>query len=501
MAKKLSYPKIEIPYQSCWLIITKALLINRIGMQTVLRNYGDGFSASNLGILHENLVFDLSEHLQLSSLTLTQASISKHFQSSSQGRLQAIRHCQDCIDLNYHSSLFQNPLLERCPVHNSLLKYCQSCTTALRKGGSLFARPLLKNSACQHLTSLSKQRVPMVKLSAEALQIFEVLGDKHQRWIDSVERFNLGSISDVMPKISGAKDLEMSEFYFEYVRRRIGLPFDLYWQSMEFAHAVSRIDYTLAASAVAQSKTRPAVFDLLTDRICATAAGAFAASDVTDVIKCVKSLRRFLFKRYVRQHRRCFHALRSLSEGELHNLCFSSRCTCASAYCAWLVSSGGVSSMREHQAVRSSLPMRATFEDLLSSSSLSLRDILVTQFVSFFDVWGALETADDPQKPCSDVVIARALLHSKSFVCMNASYTLTHRNDACGRVQKLKSFIISPGQLITRSEERCFSNTNAPRSGFVDHGSRDLFGPSAQGIMRFGVGRCDFRNTLVISIW
>jgi hypothetical protein len=503
MDKVLSYPKIQTPYQSCWLIVAKALVINRISLQAVLKSLGsvesDGAPASSLGLHHENLLFNLNKRLQLSSLMLRQSCISSNFHSSGQSRAQTIRHCQDCIVKNFHSSLFQNPLLEKCPVHHKVLTYCRCCTTALMKGGSLFTKPLIKDNTCEHLRSLALERVPIVKLSEEEVRAFEMIGGKYQEWLDKIENLDLGAVSEVIPKISGMRDLEVSEFYFEYVRSRIGLPFDLYWQSAKFSHVVSFVNYASVATGADAFEVQGAGSSSFSvDRLSSELRPAF---DVGDVVKCLKSMRRHFFKEYIRNHRKCFNSINSLSHSQLNVLSFSARCTCVSAYCAWLVSSGGVSTIPEYQAVRSNSPMMDIFSDLLSRGGSCIREVLVTQFVSFFDVWGALERANASQNKYSDVIVIRATIPTKSFVCMNASYTLIHRDKTGGHIRKEKSYIISPLQLKAQSQERCSCNKMNSYSRFVEVIGRNVFVPRAHGIMRFVDGRCNLHNTLVINIW
>lgn len=504
MNKVLSYPKACTPYQSCWLIMTKALIINRICLKTVLINLKistDRIASSvDIEASPEELISRLNARLKLPDFVLEQACISSNFQSSEHGCRQSIRHCKICISLNYHSSLFQNPILERCPVHGELLSYCRCCTNALVKNGSFFTRPLIKPQTCEHLRSLARSRVPLVKLSEIDSKAFESLGDQYRAWIEGITRLNLGPVSDVVGNINHVKDLNRIEFYFEYVRSQIGLPFELYWQNVKFAHEVCQVNYGVAPNATSESyDLTPAIYRSPNSAGC-PAYNPDPIAIVSDVITCIKSMRRHFFKNYITSHRKCFNAIKNLSHDQLNILNFSNRCTCVSAYCAWLVSSGGVSTLPEHSGVRSVKPMEEIYELILRNTS-SLRSILITQFVSFFDVWGALETVDTDQKSYSDIIITRASIPNDSFACMNASYTLRRRDEIAGRFNKAKSYIISPRQLKFRSQERCFFGGQQRILMLVETGSRNLYVPSSHGIMRFVDGRGDFQNTLVISIW
>lgn len=503
MDKVLSYPKIETPYQSCWLIIAKTLIINRIGLGAALKsirdvNAGCG-AASDSGHYHENLLLDLNKLLRLSELTLRQSCISSNFHSPNQARAQNIRHCDDCIDQNFHSSLFQNPLLEKCPVHHKVLTYCQRCTVALMKGGSLYTKPRIKKNTCEHLRSLALERVPLVKLPEKEIGAFKIIGDKCQAWFDDIERLDLGAVSKVVPKISGVQDFEVSKFYFEYIKSRVGLPFNLYWQGTDFSHDVSIVNYSSTAVGTKSVKAQGvSTFELGLDRLRNNRRPSFNAGDV---VRSLKSIRRHFFKEYIRTHRECFNYMKSLSHSQLNVLSLSARCTCASAYCAWLVSSGGVSTFPEYQAVRSSLPMVEAFDDILSQGSSSLRDVLVTQLVSFFDVWGALERVSAKQSRYSGVIVTRATIPTQSFACMNASYTLTHRDEASANIQKEKSYIISPIELKAKSQARCSDNKTKACSTLVQSSAHNVFVRNIYGIMRFVDGQCNLHNTLVINIW
>lgn len=502
MDKVLSYPKIETPYQSCWLIIAKTLIINRISLSAVLKGIdvnGGSAIASSLGRHHEKLLLDLNKRLQLSALTLKQSCISSNFHSPSQARAQTIRHCQDCITQNFHSSLFQNPLLEKCPVHHKVLTYCRDCTVALIKGGSLYTKPLNKSNSCEHLRSLALERIPIVKLPLDEIRAFKIIGDVYQAWLEDIERLDLGDVCKVISKISGVRDLEISEFYFEYVRGRVGLPFDLYWQDNNFSHDVCVVNYAPAAIGIDNLNAQDA-------STCKFSIGKLPSNqrpsfNVRDVVSCLKCMRRHFFKEYIRQHRKCFNTMKSLSHSQLNVLSLSASCTCVSAYCSWLVSSGGVSTFPEYQALRSSLPMIEAFSDLLSQDAASLREALVTQLVSFFDIWGALGRASAKQNKCSGLIVKRATIPTQFFVCMNASYTLTHRDEASGHTQKEKSYIISPLQLKAQSQARCSSNKMNAYSRLFQLPAHNVFVRNAHGVMRFVDGQCNLHNTAVISIW
>ncbi|MCF5651755.1 hypothetical protein GIV49_19635 [Pseudomonas syringae] len=501
--KTLSYPKVETAYQSCWLIVTKALVINRLSLKTLLTNLDETHHGVSIlgsgGVIPELLLPSLNTRLRLSKLTLDQASLGLNFQPLHHGRRQSIRHCQECIDANYHSAIFLNPLIHSCPVHNKVLIHCSRCSNALYKGGSLFTQPLMKYGTCEHLRAFVEARVPMVTLSDQDVQEFERVGDEYQGWLDSIERLGLGAVSDVIPKISGPKDFELSQFYFEYVRRYAGLPFNLPWQSAPFPYEICSVNY-ISRSNVLDYRPTPIV---TTD----TAEHSGLARhieinvDLVDVVKCVKSIRRYLHKAYITPHRKCFNAIRGLSHGQLNILSFTERCSCVSAYCAWLVSSGGVSTLPEHQSMRSNAPMLEVYSDLLAKSAVSLREILLTQLVSFFDVWGALEYESAHERTYSDTIISRALIANESFGCMNASYTLTRRDKIGGKNHKQKSYFISPRLLAARSRERCSCNQRTSFSKLVEIGRRNVYVPSSHGIMRFVDGRSDIRNTLVINIW
>ena len=95
--------------------------------------------------------------------------------------------------------------------------------------------------------------LPMVKLTENDSKAFELLGAEYRAWIDGIKRLNLGSVSDVLSNVSDIRDLDTIEFYFEYVRSRIGLPFDLYWQSAKFNHEVCQVNYTSARNSANDS--------------------------------------------------------------------------------------------------------------------------------------------------------------------------------------------------------------------------------------------------------
>lgn len=481
MDRVLSYPKAEAPYQSCWLIITKSLIINRICLKAVLSKLegyaGRAVSTVDLDSTLEDLLSKLNARLNLPSFTLEQARISANFESSAHGRQQTIRHCEMCISLNYHSSLFQNPILEKCPVHGYILIYCKCCTTALNKNGSLFTRPLIKKQTCEHLRSLAQSRIPVVKLSKSDSKAFGLLGDEYQNWLSEIERLSLGAVSAVIPKVSSIKDLETSEFYFEYIRSRVGLPFGLYWQSADFSYEVCRVDYTSDLNGTKDSDSLTPDSLILEKATLYLFPKLHPEEVVDDVVKSVKSMRRHFFKSYVKPHRKCFNEFKKLSHDQLNNLNFSNRCSCVSAYCAWLVSSGGVSTFPEYCSVRSVTPMEETFTGIISPNPPGVRDILITQFVSFFDVWGALVITNANQEKHHNVIITRASITNDSFVCMNASYTLTRREMTTGRLKREKSYIISPSKLGERSQSNCFGAGQKRLLPLVAKVSRSVYVP------------------------
>ncbi|VWB86594.1 hypothetical protein BLA6993_04116 [Burkholderia lata] len=236
---------------------------------------------------------------------------------------RGIRHCPKCAQDGYHSSLFYIQALTHCPWHKSpLTAPCRKCSTILLEIFNHIENKKLTCPACR--TSAIDLEVPVVSARISQKSMRAVLGRCNQlvNWWRNVQEKEphakqlLGlALCDADLQTECDEEIALRRGCLQ----RISNP-PAFWP----AEAPSAPGSIIAWKASVESTT---------DR----------KMGVEFTKSCYRSVRRKIFRTFVRPHRCCLAELTSMSRFEWMYLERDTICTPCIAYLAWRHANEGVS--------------------------------------------------------------------------------------------------------------------------------------------------------------
>jgi hypothetical protein len=229
-----------------------------------------------------------------------------------------IRHCPECEKLNYHCSLFNIDIINYCPWHGCPLRSpCSGCALQLSREGT-FTFGWCANPKCRHgndmsylLDSFSVNRVP----PDLALDI-ERYCKRLVGWWATVKQKQKGAEKlladavriDPCHSMTQQKSMAMALDYAQGLA-----PFPVPWR-----HGVAP-----NAAKVVELRPRHEYITYSID----------AKRYFQSQFSCV---RRYVYKTFVKKHRRCFTELRCMHPRERYFLDGTKFCSVCVAYLSWL---------------------------------------------------------------------------------------------------------------------------------------------------------------------
>lgn len=385
----LSFIRRLAPFESIWLILVKVMLINRVNGQQVIDlikkpEMGSSYTFSwwakgaiDQGRLETTLGFQFGD---LDGTFLNMIPRDHLHYTGPQ-----IWHCPSCIKIGYHSSVFCLRKIQSCPWHGDKLVSCSECYELLNclHLPSRYKRsfPLEPKPSCEHMLALGK-RLTSPDLSAP---IYQEIGSWHHgfiRWLSDSERFVGGDIYRwVSSRVS--RDC-LDDVLLQYLDARIDIPKPF---QADFGFPVARLSLEYSyerEGGVSTCRSSDRSSDRLYDMQCL---GVVSISKI-DQIRCIKSLRRYIWKKYISKHKKCYRSFIDLTLHQRMNLQPGSSCFASLAYVCWFMNALTTSNLAvvtgKGQCIyrayggRGHCPL-ATF-----------KGILINRLVGFYSVWGAL---------------------------------------------------------------------------------------------------------------
>nr|WP_314576561.1 hypothetical protein [uncultured Pseudomonas sp.] len=324
-----------------------------------------------------------------------------------------------------------------------------------------------------HRAVLREDAIPIVTLLQSELQAFKDYGDRLVEWITSAQAQTAIDFWSVVGKFSGDFTPESrGSLFVRYLEQK----------GKSNSTEMSGLDCDVALINYPQ-------YDAMTERcspfqnvLKRNGCSAFMQNilNATDMLVWVKALRRHIFKRFIKRHRKYFKTLLSLLPVESRNLSAESRCNSASAYCVWLALEYGAPGISEYSNMRASnLFFEAHAGQAYTRQQAA--SYIIDSYITFFDIWGALETANDGGRRFFHIVVHDASVSHSKFTLNNASFTVAKRGDAGVPSQKVQSFIISPDYL----SQLAAVNHGTKCRLFLNYTGGDLFNDRPRELLRF----------------
>lgn len=429
MASILTYHRKMADFESSWLMLLKALTINDISLRTfysIITKKELNITSSKLrwNESHQFNSTALSHTLRLSSQFVDNAFLNRLMSSDYAASTALVRHCRTCIDSLYHCSFFQMPWIANCPVHQVELHVCKACSSIFmdRKLNELRSKD--GSRLCRHLKPFMQEPFAVHRLSEDACSAFSKWGESLAFWLKRA--------SDI-----GTEDLhEITSvpLHDHSTRKRF-----IYWRYLETL--IGRAPINIPAPA----------FDAA--RLCHESLNEEKIGkkdvDLEQWVQCFKSLKRHIYKRFVRPHRKCVNQFKRLTLTETRVLDHDARCSCALAYYSWLVTALNLYTMQDLND-RSIKPYAICGKFHRYAATISLRQVLLGSWVTFHDHWASYELDGWQDEAQCDLVV-----HIRNERSISWPYNLALMTTHSGK-ETLKNYYYPSGSfLLQQSLIRC----------------------------------------------
>lgn len=237
------------------------------------------------------------------------------------GSQPRIRHCAQCIKLGYHSAVFYFEYITHCPWHQEPLRYCQHCTNVLSKSWRGRHRIAEAAENCEHL-AIILDAIPAKEISVNLR--FEV-----NNWCAGFRlcikcgwqliRENIHEIFAGKPsKLQDKKvptQLLAERLSHNFLAVATGVPVTFF--KLPFAEITRRLRNLLKPDDLLVSELLKSKDPLV---------------KFEDYVLVEKSIRRYIFRRYIRFHRKCLARLVKLDPDSWYQLNLENVCPCVTAY-------------------------------------------------------------------------------------------------------------------------------------------------------------------------
>lgn len=437
MSAILTFHRKIAVYESSWLIFVKALRINDIStrdfISLVAKKQKPQSTLANFDWLHSHEfdVMALSNTLKLPLQTVENAFLDRLGDSPALRSPSAIRHCSECIKNFYHCSLFQLLWLTECPVHHIELKDCRECAKTFKDHKIQTLRGTSDYSICEHLHPFMQVEFPVHTLSDDDCARISAWGDSLVTWFRRAKEIN--AEDDLLKLISSPLSYHDATNRFSY------------WRYLEGKVGVA----PLAIPAPGYSVDKLSLNCLNSDNVWTREAS------LRDVVACFKSLRRHLYKKFVRPHRRCINEFKHLDLRGYYSLDGHKRCSCALTYYSWLITTTNLYTMEDIKGDKfrpiSAYARGGRFDQYTDNASVGM--VLLEAWVIFHDYWAFYELHgwNDPE-PTDMLVQLRSV---RGFEHKFHSFSLHTRSPGTGDPRNC--YFPSGSYLLPRSLARCRS--------------------------------------------
>lgn len=330
------------PFESGWSIFAKLLLLNgmkashiatqiSITNQSVLKNFNLNFRYSEW-IDFQRFSNALGvEQERLRSAFLDQLGFLVDIDTNGRSRLPGIKICRECLAKGYHCVLFEIGFIDRCPWHQiKLEKACSDClqfviqpNVGWKKEGSDAKKSKRDSdnwdtwsSRCGHIHFSNAKTSRSIQFSLLEQKIIAERCKQFLKWSMEV-----------------GKSAELSRVLFQYDYHDS----DENWLHKHISAAESIAGPCPWPIGHTSSTVRSHIWTQTSS--ISKSVDDYRAPRQSDWDIVYRSIRRHIFKRYIRQHRICWNEMSSYSRIDALHLDSDTLCPVSLAYAAWRMAS------------------------------------------------------------------------------------------------------------------------------------------------------------------
>jgi hypothetical protein len=236
-----------------------------------------------------------------------------------------IRHCPQCVKFGYHSVVFYFEHISHCPWHREALQYCQQCSEVLLRKWPAKKGVMAAAETCQHLRIILDIVSP--EEAPDYFQI-EVMAwcDGLRNWVKDGVRLIGQAVYEVV--VAVPSKLQDEDVVLKFLAGHAS-------QDQYSSHVETQISMlNIPRSKLVWEKNYHNILRFPEIRIQFRDAlrAMEPQAEVLDVISIVKSIRRYIFRRYIRRHRKCLSRLVRATTASWYTFNLDAICPCVVAY-------------------------------------------------------------------------------------------------------------------------------------------------------------------------
>ena len=385
----LSFIRRLAPFESIWLILVKVMLINKVSGRQVIdlikkpemddsRNFSWwAKGAIDQGKLEDALGFQRGA-LDDSFLGMVPRD-HLHYTGPQ------ILHCPSCIKLGHHSSVFCLAKIHSCPWHGDKLVGCSKCYELLNclHLPSAYARSFPSAPAlfCEHVLPLFGSLV-ISDLSAPIYQVMSSWHVEFMGWLAASEKL---VVDDIFRWIESRQDKKfLDDIILQYLEVRTHIPKPFH-ANLHFPVTRLSLEYSYEREGGVSGYGDD---DRTSDRLFDMQCMGVVSISMIDQIRCVKSLRRHIWKTYVSKHKKCYRSFIDLTLHQRMNLQPGKSCCASLAYVCWLMNVLRTKNLGDATGKNRCIYSASGSRDHCPLATF--KSILNDRLVGFYSVWGAL---------------------------------------------------------------------------------------------------------------
>lgn len=389
------------PFESAWSVFYKLMALNHAPPGHVAQVIANGLSIPQLEPLELNyrdsswidfnrFAYALkTDQSRLRACFLDQFGFPLVRHSESVG----IRHCPDCLSQGYHCVFFQLAIVSHCPWHKCLLMSpCTGCDYALLSGLSMPEELSSKKNSprsdeegqnCVYSElEYFRSRCKHLRFNPKKLTLVNDLSEIEQRRIVRWCRRLLNWWRRLI--ISSPNGMALWRELTVLVSSPEGVGEELALRLGSAERIAGQFPWPT------RLKAQPTTWMQWDQEDAESVVVRGSVSFDSDLGRIYRSIRRHLFRRFVRSHLCCWKCVTAMDRTEAQCLSTDLMCSVSIAYAVWRMAIQGFTDVADFRRDHSSHKPYVFMMPSISQST-SIRTVAHCWYVAFFGIWAKIE--------------------------------------------------------------------------------------------------------------
>lgn len=354
----------KAPFESSFSLFLRLMAVNAIDKKSLFYYIGRQPCDS-----HCNIKYWLSDWVDIDKFSQATSMSPPELESSFIDRVVpvnvtqavSVKHCSDCLLKGYHSVFFYLKFITHCPWHKKKLIFCRTCSEAMSLAG---LAPKKNKDINEVYFSL---RLPCGHFSFDSRLGYD-LGYNDQNFYNTICAYSaeiLGWLKRV-PHCGEIAGSFIGCLYDGKSQNELGYSHCVNICSAKIGHATWLGDARLSCKKI-----------IFIPRHC-------ERLDDVKPLPVLKSIRRYIYRVYLRSHKKCLRTLMAMDRKDLHCLDIKCACAASSAMLGWMYALGYVPGSKPDEIQPPTLTLGG-------DRPVMLKQVAILWLSQFYGIWASIE--------------------------------------------------------------------------------------------------------------